>query len=86
MDNMEQRCGAMLTRARDERAGARDIWKLGALLVLVLLMADVLTRQIGLLAESATEPVPGLATTNFFKVQLGDFRAEIQWNTISKQE
>ena len=86
MDTMEQRCGAMLTRRSDERAGARTIWKLGALLMLVLLMADVVTRQIGLLAESAGEPTPGKATTNFFKVQVGDFRAEIQWNTISGQE
>ena len=86
MDNMEQRHGTTLARRRDTRAGARNIWKLGALLMLVLLMADVVTRQIGLLTPSAREAMPGKATTNFFKVQVGDFRAEIQWNAISTQE
>jgi hypothetical protein len=84
MENMEQRPGAELARRREKGAGA--LWKVGALLVLVFLMADVLTRQIGLLGESSRAPMPGKATTNFFKVQVGDFRAEIQWNSISSQE
>jgi hypothetical protein len=62
------------------------IWKLGALLVLVLLAADLLTRQIGLLAASEREPLPRKATTNFFKLQVGDFHAEIEWDGIGKQE
>lgn len=80
MDNGEQRGGVTLAGRSGEHAGVPNIWKLGALLVLVLLMADLLTRQIGLLADSAGAPVPGKATTNFFKVQVGDFHAEIEWN------
>ncbi len=87
MDKTEQPKGALLARGNDERTGAFDIWKLGALLLLlVLLMADVLTRQIGLLTESASQAPSGKATTNFFKIQVGDFRAEIQWNNTGKQE
>ncbi|MEO8465564.1 MAG: hypothetical protein ABI640_09510 [Gammaproteobacteria bacterium] len=86
MDNREQRHRATLAGRRDERAGGLDIRKLGALLVLVLLMADLLTRQIGLLVHSTREPAPGTATTNFFKFQLGDFRAELQWDSITKPE
>jgi len=84
MDDTEQRRAATLTRRSGQRADA--IWKLGALLVLVLLMADVLTRQIGLLTTPASAPVAGNATANFFKVQVGDFRAEIQWSTAGTQE
>ncbi len=87
MDNTEKPRRALLARGSDDRTGAFDSWKLGALLLLlVLLMADVLTRQIGLLTESGGEPPLGKATANFFKIQVGDFRAEIQWNNIVKPE
>jgi len=85
MENIERR-GAILARRSDERAGASNIRKLGALLMLVLLMADLLTRQIGLLATSSGEAVPGTGATSFFKVQVGGFRAEIQWSSIGKPE
>ncbi len=83
MDNREQARDVMLARGSDERTAASGIWKLGAVLMLVLLMADVLTRQIGLLTQSASEPPSGKGTTNFFKIQVGDFRAEIQWNNTA---
>jgi len=85
MDDTERSAGAMLARGSDERSGAFDIRTLVALLMLVLLMADVLTRQIGLLTESASER-SGKATTTFFKIQMGDFRAEVQWGNTGKQE
>ncbi len=78
MDNTEQPAGATLARGSDERTAA--FWKLGAVLMLVLLMADVLTRQIGLLTQPTSEPPSDRATTNFFKIQVGDFRAEVQWD------
>jgi hypothetical protein len=85
MENLAQR-GAILAPTSDERAGASHIRRLGALLVIVLLTADLLTRQLGLLAKPASEAVSGTGTTTFFKVQVGGFRAEIQWNSIGKPE
>ena len=85
MENLEQR-GALLARTSNERAGAFHIRKLGALVVIVLLLADLLTRQIGLLAKPAGEAVSGTETTTFLKLQVGGFRAEIQWNSIGKPE
>ena len=77
---------ALAARRRGERSAAAHLWKLGGLLVLVLLMADLVTRQIGLLAGSTPEPVPARATANFFSLQVGDFHAEIRWSTLGREE
>ncbi len=81
MNILERRHGTRLAHRGNERAGA--LLKLGALLMLVLLMADLGTRQVGLFRESAAGAAPGTATTSSLRVQVGDFRAEIQWHTVS---